>query len=347
MSSQLKQLYIVATGMITPVGMNSQMTAASVNAAINVYNVSSYHNGKIDAIKMTHVPEDALPPLADSLVDALGLNARQVRMLKLADPALKEVLSNVNEPVPLFLAGPEPLPVSNSPLPMRSVFLKHLQMQTEITLDFDNSKVFPMGRAAVFCALESAFEFLQNSSEKQSVLIGGVDTYWHPMTINALLKEKRIQTEPGQADAFVPGEGAGFLLLTKDENFRHHRKILRPGFAEELGHRYSEEPYQGDGLSQAFSQALLDFPAIANGTIQQVYSSLNGESFGAKELGVAMIRNSNLIDPDCLLMHPADCYGDLGAASGAVLLALSSMKKAPILCYASSEQAFRGAACVV
>lgn len=340
--SQIDKLYIAATGMLTPVGMNTAMTAASVKAGINVYQATTMCDGYFSPIKMAQVPEDALPPLSAQLKNQPGLTARQSRMLRLAQPALSEVLTGINHPLAVFMAGPEPLP--NAPLPMRSLFLKHLQVQTGFSFDFDNSKVFPMGRAGTFYALEYAFRFLE-SSDQELVLVGGVDTYWDAMTLGVLARDKRLLTDNGGADGFVPGEGAGFMLLSKNEHLQGKRQVFRPGLSEEPGHRYSEEPYKGEGLSLAFRQAI---QSSNTSKIKYIYSSLNGESYGAKEYGVAVTRNSSIINGDIAHTHPADCYGDLGAASGVVSLSLSSINSTgPTLCYCSSDGAFRGAACVI
>ena len=82
-------------------------------------------------------------------------------------------------------------------------------------------------------------------------------------------------------------------------------------------------------------------------------ASLNGENFGAKELGVASLRNSDKLDPDYVIEHPADCFGDTGAACFPISIGLSAMgfvkdyMKGPVLSYASSEAQYRGAACIV
>ncbi len=357
--SALNKLFIAATGMVTPVGFNSQMTQAAVNAGISVYEKGSYCNGDVYQLTMTQVPDDALPPLADELADTLGITARQARLLRLAQPALEQVyneiteqkLADVNTPIAMFLAGPEPIP--NAPLPIRSVFLKHLQVQTEKTFDLDNSKVFPMGRAGAFFALESAFQYLEQS-QQQFAIVGGVESFWHAPTLSKFMQDQRVQSEAGEMDSFVPGEGAGFILLAKNRsNISNLRGITRPGLAAEEGHRYSDAPYLGNGLAQAFTQALAYSAAGSelNGQtreITDIYSSLNGESFGGKEFGVAQVRNSGSISASAKHSHPADCYGDLGAATGPVLLSLAAMNSTtPALCYGSSDDEFRGAACVV
>lgn len=348
--SALNQLFIAATGMITPVGFNTNMTNAAVNAGINVYEHGSYCNGTIDGITMTQVPDEALPPLAEPLADVLGLNARQERLLRLATPALEQIYQQIeamptvelSAPLAMFLAGPEPIP--NAPLPIRSVFLKHLQTQTETPIDLNNSKVFPMGRAGAFFALESAFQYLQTSTQPYAI-IGGVDSFWHATTLSKFMQDNRVKTDTGGMDCFVPGEGAGFILLSKQPLTNNNSAITRPGLASEEGHRYSDEPYLGNGLAQAFTQAI-NYANTEN--ITAIYSSLNGELFGGKEFGVAQVRNSKVISAESNHEHPADCYGDLGAATGPVLMSLAALSQHKTsICYGSSDDEFRGAACVV
>ncbi len=54
------------------------------------------------------------------------------------------------------------------------------------------------------------------------------------------------------------------------------------------------------------------------------YSSMNGEHYWAKECAVAMLRNEHHLQEQITVAHPADCYGDLGAATGSVLMGLAA-----------------------
>ena len=51
---------------------------------------------------------------------------------------------------------------------------------------------------------------------------------------------------------------------------------------------------------------------------------MNGEHHWAKEYGVAFIRNQASFQDPVRTEHPADCYGDVGAATGSVLIALAA-----------------------
>jgi len=61
------------------------------------------------------------------------------------------------------------------------------------------------------------------------------------------------------------------------------------------------------------------------GAIDVVYSSMNGESHWAREFGVARLRNCRHFRESAVVEHPADCYGDLGAATGPVLMGLAAL----------------------
>lgn len=125
--------------------------------------------------------------------------------------------------------------------------------------------------------------------------------------------------------------------------------LARPGWANEPGHRYSPEPYRGDGLAQAWAQALEPLPGAM---IRTVYSSMNGEHFWAKEHGVAMTRCHHRLDDKVVHEHPGDCVGDLGAAVGPVMIGLAALglregkTRGPVLVYGSSDLAHRAAVCL-
>lgn len=98
--------------------------------------------------------------------------------------------------------------------------------------------------------------------------------------------------------------------------------ILEPGMGQEKGHIFNEDaPHMGDGLDKAVKQALSNHDNIA---INAIFSSMNGERYWSKEHGVAMIRNKHFMSEEVEIHHPADCFGDLGAATGPVLTALAT-----------------------
>lgn len=331
---------ITAVGMLTSVGADANMTATSVRSGISAYQASSMLNKNFAPMIMALVPEEALPPLEEDLT-ALGLTARQQRLLRLATPAMQQIKESLSETVPLMLCGPEKMPGRRSVLSDK--FLNHLSVQTGLAFDIKNSYVFPEGRAAGFFALEVAIQMLESGNHSE-VLIGALDTYLDSFLLASLDAEDRIHGE-GVMDAFVPGEAAAFMLL-KLADEKSSVKIYPPGISEEPGHRYSSENYKGEGLANAVRESLSKAPAAKARTI---FASFNGENFNAKEWGVSVIRNQAQIDADFNMIHPADCYGDIGAATGPVLWALACVGmlkgyyQGPVLCWASSEMQQRAA----
>jgi len=345
----LESLKISSVGMITAVGSDVEMTAASVKCGTSASRDVAILNKKISPMKMALIPQDALPALNEELTYAPGLCFRQRRMLRLAEPALKEALigRDIDEPIPLFLAVPEKL--YRSEIAVQFAFINHLKTQTGINIDTENSCIFACGRAGGVLAIDAAFTFIQESG-RDSVLVGGIDSYLDTGLLAHLDQQNRILAL-NISDGFIPGEGAAFVLLSSESISAStgDTVVYSPGLAEEAGHRYSDEPYRGEGLSAAISRAISN--SSVGKPVEIVYSSLNGENFGAKEYGVAIVRNAPKFKDQYEVIHPADCYGDIGAASAVAMLCLAKNAKDKgdsryKLIYCSSDMSARGAVCV-
>ena len=117
------------------------------------------------------------------------------------------------------------------------------------------------------------------------------------------------------------------------------------------GHRYGTEPARGEGLAEAL-QLMRDRQSSPIGQIAATFTGLNGENFDAKLWGVAQLRHGDLFAADMVLEHPATCFGDTGAATGAILTALAATalaaghRAAPALVWATSDLGARGCAIV-
>ncbi len=318
--------WICGIGMVTPVGDCTAQTATSVRAGISRYQESSIYNKRFEPMTLALLPEDALPPLNEELGNLPKLTSRQARMLRLAHNALLEAVEVLPEEqrLPLFLAGPETM--AGRPLAITDTFISLLATQSGADLDRVKSRLFPTGRAGGMQALQAALSYL-TTGEHDYVLVGGVDSYLDLYLLGTLDMEDRVLAN-GVMDGFAPGEGAGFLLLCSDKAREARQdkptvKIHNPGIAAEAGHRYSKETYTGDGLANAITTAL---QAVDNQPVRTILSSINGENMGAKEWGVAYTRNVSAIDPGFRFEHPADCFGDTGAAAMPILAGLAAMK---------------------
>lgn len=298
-------------------------------------------------------PEDALPPLHEELENVSKLTSRQRRMLRLATKPIAEALATSIAPInpPLLLAGPEEIP--DCPKPIDDAFLTHLHLQAKGGFNLGRSKLFAQGRASGIEVIVQAWSLLISQTEP-FVLVGGVDTYLDLYLLGTLDMHDRVLAD-GVMDGFSPGEGAAFLLLASSQTVEKHglkplANLYQPALANEPGHRYSQSPYKGAGLSQAVTTAL----ATLNGQkVNVVFSSMNGENLHAKEWGVASIRNQASLTEKLQFEHPADCYGDPGAAAGPLMIGLAALGMkggeipGPCLVYCSSEHEKRGAVCLL
>ena len=342
--SDESKVYIAGIGMITAVGANTAMTAAAVKAGMSGYRASRFFTETSrQPITMARVPDEVFAsPEFD--IDEGTYNNRVIIMAVLA---LREALSTqpIKKSIPLILGIPE----IHLPWMDPSLLIAQLARQKDTHVHADLVRRIDSGRSAGIEALELARHYLTHQ-KVDFVLVGGSDSYADVLRLRELEEHGRLLT-PEAKDGFAPGEGAGFILLTQHLERAlirngHVISIAQIGVGQEPGHLSSKEAYRGDGLDRAFKLAVDNYPA----KISAIYSSMNGEHHWAKEYGVAYSRNKDSFRDPIRFEHPSDCYGDLGAATGAVLLGLAAdslWKNADAtshLVYASSNGATRAVA---
>jgi 3-oxoacyl-[acyl-carrier-protein] synthase I len=337
---------IGAHHVLCAIGNGTEQVWASARAGIARIGNSHVMDRHFDPIQMGLVPEDALPPLDEDL-DKLPLPSRARRMLRLAAPSLKAVCSGLTSPVPLILAMPALAPETGG-------WVRHvpayLQKLTGAAIDRDRSVVLPFGRAAGLLALERALQMLA-SGEQDSVVVGGVDTFLDLRLLSELDSEGRI-LGPRVMDGFIPGEGAAFFVLSSTPPAAAAEPtVVVHGAASAMdpGHRYGDAPAKGEGLALALAQLRQRMSPLP-GPVATTFAGFNGESFDAKMWGVAFLRNKDLFTPTMVIEHPADKFGDAGAAMGAILVALAAeslitgTRHGPALVWAASDREPRGCA---
>ena len=339
---------LVGAGMMTAVGLTAVETAASVRASTMLFSQSPFYDRRFSPFTLAEVVADGLPALADGT--APRLSARHQRLLRLAAMPLRECLQPLGEqspPLGLSLALPE---LSTTQPIDSSAFVKQLSLQVGGRIDPRGSDGSHRGRAGGLLAIGQAILTIQ-SGRAEFMVAGGVDSYRDPHILGTLDLQRRVKSRLN-LDGFIPGEGAGFLLLASaTAAVRRGLPIIartsRVAVGFEPGHLYSDEPYRGDGLANTFQQLFAARGGAA--AVAEVYSSMNGESHWAKEWGVGYIRNQGAFDQRHGMHHPADCYGDVGAASGTVMTGLAALgirggyRRSSALVYGSSDGGARAA----
>lgn len=340
-----KFFFLAASGMTTPLGISTTMTATAVKANISAYTLADYYNRHFQPIKVAAIPPALFDGQDFDATDWTGSHAR--RLAFITTLAAGQVLANTPPaaPIPLILAMPELITTRQQESGLGTHLAQHFPGWINPAL----GRSIYSGRAAGMEALAFAFDYLYDQP-CEFILVGGSDSYLDDLRLTALDQEDRLVT-PESSNGFVPAEASGFLLLTRNPHqalvVNGHRIALHPpGIAEEQGHLYSNEPYRGDGLDQAFKKALVNAPTQP---IPRIYSSMNGEHYWAKEYGVAYMRNRHHFSESVDIKHPADAYGDIGSATAPVLIALAAQqllaaaKDHAYLVYSSSDGPKRGA----
>lgn len=331
---------LVATGLVTPVGIGARATWAAVRGGISHIRESGFIAADGQPIRLSSVPDDCLEPLPEGV--ATHKSTRFRRLLQLAITALAQIGPTGDRPIPIFLGLPEPDAAGQ--YAALEPFLADIARCCDHPIDLVSSRVFASGRASGFQALEAAIDLLSRNADPQAMmLVGGVDTYLDPLLLAQLEKSGRLLMDQG--DGFIPGEGAAFVLLRRND--------AGPGIqlggvanAQEPGHLKSETICRGEGLTQAFGQTL----AALQEPVASVFCGLNGENASGKEWGLSAVRLGSRLSTEFTLYHPADCYGDPGAASAPLLWCLGGLGLAqqqvagPLLTWCASDGAPRGSA---
>src|SRR5438046_2138913 len=121
---------VLATGMMTSVGIGARQTAAAVRAGISRWCETVVDDRRLQPIRMATVSEEYLPPLDPALQKDLNPVGRQARMVRLAAPALQEVMTGLpnRQQTSILLGMPELLPGHHQAVTRR--FLQHLSIQS-------------------------------------------------------------------------------------------------------------------------------------------------------------------------------------------------------------------------
>jgi 3-oxoacyl-[acyl-carrier-protein] synthase-1 len=336
---------IGATHVVCAIGRGTDQVWASARAGIARIGNSHVMDRHFEPIQMGLVPEDGLGTLTPE-IDELPLPSRARRMLRLAAPSFQAVAKEVGRPVPVFIGLP-------ALTPQEAPWIVHvpayLQKLADVPVDLGRSAIVPHGRAAGLMALELAMNALQ-ADPSGTVVVGGADTFLDLRLLATLDSEQRI-LGTRVMDGFIPGEGAAFIVLSGSGS--NGPQVVVNGVASSMdeGHRYGTAPAKGEGLATAMVQ-LRQRAGQLSGPIATTFAGFNGESFDAKMWGVARLRHNDVFSPTMLIEHPADKYGDAGAATGAILLALAAKslltdsRQGPALVWAASDREPRACAVV-
>jgi 3-oxoacyl-[acyl-carrier-protein] synthase-1 len=153
------------------------------------------------------------------------------------------------------------------------------------------------------------------------VVVAGADTFLVSATLAAYDEADRL-LRPDNSNGFIPGEAAGAVLLgLSQQDLETPLLCCGLGFAREPASWGSGKPLRAEGLVQAIRAALAE-AGLALKDCDHRIADVSGEQYRFKEAALAITRL--LRDRKVLfsLWHPADCIGEVGAATLPAMLAM-------------------------
>lgn len=338
---------IIGLGVRCAVGLTSSAAAAAVRAGISRFSDHPYMLDKVGE------------PMVIAQEPTLDLTLQgPERFSQLAAPALKEALApltqrNVSlESVHTLIGTPDLRPG----LPSGIEEALGRLVASETSLKTNHCTTFlPNGNAAGILALKKARDILC-LGQSRFCLVGGVDSY---MTADCLewMDEQGMLKSSENRNGFPPGEAAGFCLLTTGATAQEY-KLPVLGWLKTVGTAREECPIRteticiGRGLSEAIKQATAPL-RLPDELVDESICDLNGEPYRSEEFALTVLRTQKAFVDFTRFVTPADCWGDVGAASGplfanlAIMAGLRGYAKGPrTMIWAGSEKGDRAAAVI-
>lgn len=311
---------IAGLGASTSVGRDAWSSAAAVRAGVNNFEQHPY---MIDT-----AGEPMRVARADWLdIKLSGIDRFEALLFPAIDQAMEPLAANAAALPKLAIAIGLPSARPGLPTELQRDLLRRLTQR--YGHQFDTAAAFAAGHAAGLLALDAGFRKLQQGG-LDACLVVGVDTYLEPETLEWLEACDQLHSAGplNNAWGFIPGEGAGAVLLMRAEMARQHdvkafATVLGTGSAVEAKRIKTETVCTGEGLTKAFTAALAALPN--GGRISDVYCDLNGEPYRADEYGFTALRTKEAFVSPSEFVAPADCWGDVAAASGPLHVMLATI----------------------
>jgi len=340
----MTEVVVIGCGARTPLGRDRAASAAAVRAGIAAI---AEHPFMIDRFgqRMKVTRDWELDPAmtgAERLA-ALAIPAARAALAPLAATGTRPKVA-----VALSLGEERP----GQKADMAAATAERLRASLEGQAEIGRVLHWMGGHAGGIAAIEAGCRLIE-AGKADLVLTGGVDSYLCAETLEWLDETEQLHSE-GNIYGFCPGEAAGFTLLASDAAAR--RLAIAPllclvsvgaGIEENL--IGTEDICVGEGLAAAFRSAAA---ALGKGRqVDRILCDMNGQRYRGSEYGFAVLRNSGLFRDAADFEAPADCWGDVGAASGPLYAALAieaearGYAKGPLsLIWAASDAGQRSAA---
>lgn len=319
----LTDAVIVGVGARAPNGL----TALQVTMALRANKMDPRESYLVDRVGEP-MSLCRLPSIGDHI---MGLE----RLVALGGPALTQAAfpwlaaerkkSQNVKPLPVIVA----LPAKNRPgfdprIPGH--LLQGLEARSRVPIDHGHSGMVFGCRGGGVLAFQKGVELLR-AGNHDAVVVGGIDTFFDPDALEWLDRELRLHSTHTE-NGFIPGEGAGFVVLAKRSRAGELPKrgqVLSTAMETEPHPYGSEEPCLGHGITAAVRQAVFVLGPKSR-RIPWVLNDVVNERHRVDEQSYVMARAFESFAPDLEVEQPLLKAGDLGAAGVAIAVAIATTK---------------------
>jgi 3-oxoacyl-[acyl-carrier-protein] synthase-1 len=342
-------VYVVALGASTPVGRDAWSSAAAVRAGVSGF---AEHPYMIDTAG--EPMRVALAPWLD--VGCEGYDRFEALLVPAVEQALAPLAAAANGQLRAALALA--LPFARPGLPADLEPRIRMMVGEKFRGRFAAIATFPVGHAGGLIGMHAAYARMGATGAYDACVVAGVESYLAPETLEWVEANDQFHGAGplNNAWGFIPGEAAGAVLLMSASaaerlGLEALARILTVGQAVEQNRIKTQTVCVGEGLTAAFREGLAGLPSGAR--VTDIFCDMNGEPYRADEFGFACLRTKEAFESASDFVAPADCWGDVSAASGPLFLMLAAVagakgyaKGGHAFVWASSESGERAAVLV-
>jgi hypothetical protein len=318
---------------MNPIGIHSVGVATVAGHRLHQF-LSAYENRKrYFSREKNLVGHDGFPPILAAVFPIWEFQGYVRRLRALFDLAFEDCLRNMEvrfrrgRTYELYLVLPEWLE-------------KQALLRQQLTQSFTNETPKQIAKThLVFGGHAGGLGVISglNLSQSDCVFVAGLDSYIDINVLDALTLFSGSLTADNPY-GFIPGEAACVLFLTNDVNAKLTGTFLGATKSREL-----QNPFNPDGaiLGRGIIGCLQKLAAsLDSAVVDRVITDMNGARYRAEEFGVSVAAmgdryGESIQNPEI----PSANFGDVGAASGALFVALALGPKPKARVISEKDQA--------
>jgi 3-oxoacyl-[acyl-carrier-protein] synthase I len=309
------EICVCGLGARTSIGLGVEASAAAARSGISGLTLhSTFKDRANEPISFAADP---------SLENELPVERRMHVMLQSAiEEAVGEPLTSRAMKIDAcWLAWPEPRAGLDAHMHGRLA----ASLADDLRLSPESIFVLQRGHAGGLMALQAAAQSLHRRDVDMALVVA-VDSYHDRQILHSLDLRRRLMSAENRG-GFPPGEAASACVLLRADSLVHRglprlARLRAAATALEPNTLKASTPCCGEGLSAVLS-AVTQRLCSEGGLVTDSYCDLNGERYRNEEFVYALLRTQHAFVDANAYICPADCFGDVGAASGLLYLALA------------------------